>query len=172
MCVCLPIKYVAILTITMDRCVIKAGGCVHTRLYTALYRKRLGAWVWRFVCWGFAARNAWEGELPPLGEWAHGCATMGGAGARMPGHGARRHGAKGRWAHLETSHEEERLKGNNKRGERDTDREPSPGDFALSSSLHLKPLRGDGFHFEREGALLSTPSAHSWRLRRLARCCA
>eukprot|EP00964_Phaeocystis_antarctica_P164666 scaffold143236_cov72-Phaeocystis_antarctica.AAC.1 len=90
-----------------------------------------------------------------MGEWAHGCAAMGGAGARVPGHGARRHGAKGRWAHLETSHEEERLKGNNKRGERDTDREPSPGDFALSSSLHLKPLRGDGFHFEREGALLA-----------------
>ena len=51
-----------------------------------------------------------------MGEWAHGCATMGGAGAGVPGHGARRHGAKGRWAHLETSHEEERLKGNNKRG--------------------------------------------------------
>ncbi len=90
----------------------------------------------------------------------------------MPGHGARRHGAKGRWAHLETSHEEERLKGNNKRGAPLTDHSPLPGDWNLSSSLHLKPLRGDGFHFEREGALLSTPSAHSWRLRRLARCCA
>ena len=35
MCVCLPIKDVAILTITMDRCVIKAAqGDVYTRGFT------------------------------------------------------------------------------------------------------------------------------------------
>ena len=39
---------------------------------------------------GFAAENAWAGELTRVRYRARGCAAMGGAGARVTGHGAER----------------------------------------------------------------------------------